>query len=267
MPLNDINETIYYIHGKMHGMEIVFLGVGEAFDETVPNNSHIVLSGTTVLLDCGYSVPAQLWKYNANPSFLDAIYISHRHADHYFGIPALLTRMWEEKRTEPLTIISQRGLDIIIRELIEYGYQGISEKFQFKINYQTVEEHKAITFNELKLEFAPTRHSVKNLAIKISDGKNTVCYSGDGMFSEETEKLYKNSDLVIHEAFYLDQKTSGHACITDLIDMALRNNIKFLALTHLERNLRRLGTDAIKAKLSQKNSGIIIPEPLEKYSF
>ncbi|MEF9476067.1 MAG: hypothetical protein L0958_05190 [Candidatus Mariimomonas ferrooxydans] len=64
-------------------MEIVFLGVGEAFDETVPNNSHVVLSDTTILLDCGYSVPAQLWKYNANPSFLDAIYISHRHADHY----------------------------------------------------------------------------------------------------------------------------------------------------------------------------------------
>lgn len=113
-------------------MKVLFLSVGEACDEDVPNNALVILSHTTLLLDCGYSVPRQLWKYNPAPSFLDAIYISHRHADHYFGIPALLVRMWEEKRTKPLTIICQRGLKKVIQELIEYGYKGLSGKEEFQ---------------------------------------------------------------------------------------------------------------------------------------
>ncbi len=247
-------------------MKILFLGVGEACDEDVPNNSHIILSDTTLLLDCGYSVPGRLWKYNPGTSFLDAIYISHRHADHYFGIPALFVRMWEEKRTKPLAIICQRGLKKVIQELIEYGYKGLSDKFEFKINYREVEEHQPITLNELTLEFAPTIHSVKNLAIKISDGENTVCYSGDGMFNEETERLYRDSDLVIHESYLFDQSTPGHACITDLINMAQRNHIKCLALTHLQRNLRK-EMAIIKSEISQEKVKVIIPYPFEKYSF
>ncbi len=248
-------------------MKIMFLGVGEACDEEVPNNSHLVLSDTILLLDCGYSVPGQLWKYNPDPTFLDAIYISHRHADHYFGIPALLVRMWEEKRTKPLTFICQRGLKEVIRELIEYGYKNLSEKFEFEIHFKEVEKHQSIMFNELKLNFAPTIHSVKNFAIKIYDGKNAVCYSGDGMFHGDTEKLYRDSDLVIHESYLFDQRVPGHACIADLIDMAQKNRIKCLALTHLQRNLRKHEIARIENKISKEELKIIIPHPFEEYSF
>lgn len=248
-------------------MRVLFLGVGEACDENLPNNSHLILSDTILLLDCGYSVPAQLWEYNPAPSFLDAIYITHGHADHYFGIPALLVRMWEEKRTKPLTIICQRGLKGIIQELIEYGYKTLSERFEFKINFREVEEHQSITLNELELSFAPTVHPVRNLAIKVSDGGNTVCYSGDGMFNEETERLYKGSDLLIHESYLFDQYVPGHASIADLINMARGNNVRCLALTHLQRNLRREEIAKIKARISQEKFKIIIPEPCEEYSF
>jgi len=43
-------------------MEVIFLGVGEAFDEKTPNTSMLVRTdiegkSVSVLLDCGYSVP------------------------------------------------------------------------------------------------------------------------------------------------------------------------------------------------------------------
>ncbi len=248
-------------------MKVIFLGVGEACDENLPNNSHLILSDTTLLLDCGYSVPRQLWKYNPDPSFLDAIYISHRHADHYFGIPALLVRMWEEKRKKPLTIICQKELKTLIEDLIIYGYKGLLGKFEFKLKFLEINEEISYTFNELTLEFAPTIHSVNNLAIKISDGQKVVCYSGDGMFNKKTEALYNKTDLVIHESYTYDQTIPGHASIIDLIVMAKRKNIKCLALTHLQRNLRREKINMIRNEISTEEIKIILPESLEDYSF
>src|SRR5260370_504357 len=54
-------------------MRIVLLGAGEAFDETLGNTSALVLNESTVLLDCGYAAPFQVWRYNPSPSLIDAI--------------------------------------------------------------------------------------------------------------------------------------------------------------------------------------------------
>lgn len=241
-------------------MKIIFLGVGEAFDENFPNNSHLIVSEkTNLLLDCGCTTPIQLWKFNDDQSFLDAVYISHSHADHYFGIPALLYRMREEERRKPLAIICQDKK--IIKDIIDYGYKGLYSKLGFDINFIEIEESQTIQFNDLKLLFAPTTHSASNFAIKIDDGKKSLCYSGDGGFNEKTEELYKNSDLVIHEAYFYDEKKIGHGCITDLIKMAERNNIKCLALTHIHRNLRK---GLSKKKISSKKVKVMIPKPFDK---
>jgi len=45
------------------------LGIGEATEDRYPNNAFLILSKTKMLLDCGYSVPRQLWTYNSNPNF------------------------------------------------------------------------------------------------------------------------------------------------------------------------------------------------------
>ncbi len=252
-------------------MKVIFLGVGEAFDENYPNNSQLILSEkTNLLLDCGYLIPAQLWKYSPDKDFLDAIYISHCHADHYFGLPALLVRMWEEKRKKPLTIISQKGNKKTILEMLELAYQGFStsDKLGFDLNFIEVEKFKETKFNELFLDFAPTTHSLSNLAIKVSDGKNSVCYSGDGMFNQETEKLYENSGLVIQETYLLDEEKIGHATVMQLIEMAKRRNIKNIALTHLNRNFRKQEINKIRdliLKESAESLKILLPEPLDEY--
>ncbi len=246
-------------------MKVIFLGVGEACDERVPNNSHLILSDTKLLLDCGYSVPPQLWKHNPDASFLDAIYISHRHSDHYFGIPALIVRMYEEKRKKPLTIICQKELEQLIKELIEYGYRSLIGRLEFQIDFLKAGEGERLAFNEFELQFAPTLHSVNNLAIKISNKELSVCYSGDGMFNEKTERLYKGSDLVIHESYSFDKIITGHASIIDLVEMAKRRNIKCLALTHLQREIRRKELARIKDLVNREKVKIIIPDTFDEY--
>ncbi|MCX6722879.1 MAG: MBL fold metallo-hydrolase [Candidatus Staskawiczbacteria bacterium] len=99
-------------------MKIIFLGVGEAFDENLPNNSQLIITDKTkLLLDCGFTVPPQLWKYNPDYNFLDAIYISHQHADHYFGLPAILLRMWEGGREKDLLLFVPKNSKILLKIL------------------------------------------------------------------------------------------------------------------------------------------------------
>jgi len=242
-------------------MKIIFLGTGEALDENNPNNSCLVLSKKTkLLLDCGLTTPYQLWKYNNNQNLLDVVYISHLHSDHSFGLPALVMRMWEEgRRKKPLTIICQED---ILEKFMEFGYKGFLKKFKFKINYKKAEAEKKIKFKDLELFFAETRHSRKNLAIKINNGNKSVCYSGDGMFIKETERLYRGSDLLIQETYLYDKKIIEHSSIVDAIKMAEENNIKCLALTHINRNLR----PKIKKKnLFSRKVKIIIPKTFAEY--
>jgi ribonuclease BN (tRNA processing enzyme) len=246
-------------------MKVLFLGVGEAFDERLPNNAHLILSESSVLLDCGYSIPPSLWRYNNNQSFLDAIYISHTHADHYFGLPAILTRMWEDGRKKSLTIICPKGIKETIQKVIRLGYQGILEKINFDLEFLEAEENETIRFRELLFSFAGTAHSAQNFAVKIDDGRHTVCYSGDGMFNDQTERLYRQADLVIHEAYSFDNDIPGHANIKALIAMAERNHVKCIALTHLHRAFRKNDLEDLKKRCEQETVTIIIPEPLSEY--
>ncbi|MHA1491967.1 MAG: MBL fold metallo-hydrolase [Promethearchaeota archaeon] len=242
-------------------MKIIFLGVGEAFDKNLPNNSQIIISKkTNFLLDCGFSIPQQLWKFSEDPEFLDAIYISHQHADHYFGLPAVLLRMWEDGRKKDLTIIFQKKSKDSFQDFMNYAYRDFTEKFKYKINLIESNEGKIIKFNDLKLSFERTVHSEENLAIKINDGKNSFCYGGDGS-PEKNSNFYKNSDLLIIETYLYDIEKLGHFSIVEAVDFTERNNAKRLALTHINRELR--SNKLFELKIKSDKVKIVIPKPFE----
>lgn len=242
-------------------MKIIFLGTGEAADENNPNNSSLVVSEkTNLLLDCGFTTPYQLWKYNNDQSLLDGVYITHLHGDHYFGLPILLVRMWEEGRTKPLTVICQKGAGEIIKKIMDMAYSGFRKKLKYEINFVEVGSGEEIKLNDLKLSFALGKHSTDVLAIKVENDEKSLCYSGDGMFTEESKRVYKGSGLVIQETYLYDEEKVDHASIVSAVKMAEENDIKCLALTHINRDVRK----NLK-KVSSNKVKIIIPQPFEEY--
>ncbi len=246
-------------------MKIIFLGNGEAFDERYPNHSHLVLSDkTAIMLDCGDSAVRQLWKYTKNHSLIDALYITHRHSDHLFGIPALLGRMLEEERKKDLTIICSEQIKADIERLTEHAYFGITS-YGFKIKFVIAEDGKQIQFDDLKLTFAKTLHTAYNLAVRIDDNKKIVCYSGDGPFDDGTEKIYKDADILMHECYMFDQRIKGHVVAVDVFEMAKRNNVKCLALAHFKRAFNNETRKRVVEAIPATGLKIILPEPLEEY--
>jgi ribonuclease BN (tRNA processing enzyme) len=169
--------------------------------------------------------------------------------------------MWEEGRTKPLTLISQAAVLDQIREALELGYRGLPARFRYAIEYQAVAPGQSLRIGDASLDFAHTSHPSPNLAIRIqAQGKN-VCYSGDGMFTDASRKLFSGADLLIHEA-YSFERVPVHTDIGGLIEMAEREGVRRLALVHVQRDVRRNPEGILRAL--QHRPRFELPEPARR---
>ncbi len=150
-------------------------------------------------------------------------------------------------------------------EMIDYAYQGILKHFPFEVIFHEVSEDRPLHYRDVEMRFAPSSHPVKNLAIAVVEGGKRYAYSGDGNFNEHTRPLYRNCTLLAHEAYSFDKEVRGHARVVDLLQMAKEENVQTLALTHLQRDVRRTMRKEIQDLAAKMDVRIMIPEPGEEH--
>ncbi len=253
-------------------MRVTYIGVGEAFDPELPNCSVLVESEAsgamrTVLLDCGFTAPFALFRALPGEDGLrkaldlDMIWISHFHGDHFFGLPALLLRFWEEGRVKPLTIVGQPGLEDLMIRAMDMAYSRVRQRFQFSVTWKEVREEDTLSLLDMDLNFAPSEHPQPNLSLRLCDGEHTVFYSGDGRPTEATMALAMYSDLLIHESFSMEQDTPGHGTVPGSIEFATKAKAETLALVHLRRDVRRERIDDVRRLMSQADIRVTLPAP------
>lgn len=79
----------------MSKFELTILGCGSA----VPTSRHMTTSQLVnvddrlFLIDCGEGTQTQIYKYGIKLTNLDAVFISHMHGDHFFGLLPLLSSL------------------------------------------------------------------------------------------------------------------------------------------------------------------------------
>jgi len=248
-------------------MEITFLGVGEAFDEEIPNTSMLVRTDiegepVTVLLDCGYSVPPSFWRQALPPDTLDCIWISHFHADHAFGLPSLLVRFWEERRKKDLCFLGQKGIETFVLKCLDLAYPNFYPRLGFSLRFEEVEPEKPLMAFGLSWSTAVNDHPQRDLALRMEAQGKSLFYSGDGRPTSETSTLAKGVDLIVHEAFHLSKDIPGHGTIAGCLEMARACMAKRLALVHVQRRVRRERFDEIQELASSvQEFEVLIPEP------
>jgi len=235
-------------------MRVTFVGVGEAFDERLPNTSLLVESGgSSILLDCGFNASCKLWKYAANPIGLDAVFISHFHADHYFGLPALIARSIEEGRSKRLTILGPSGIESRVSRLMDLAYSNALSRAGFEIFFIECVPGEDFKHSGFRFRFALNDHSMPCLAIRLDAGGKSLYYS---------------CDLVVHEAFTLDEITTGHGDVGTALEMASRSGAKACALVHMRRSIRHTMMDMIRMAIGTKpDVNAFVPEPGDVYEY
>lgn len=177
-------------------MRITLLGVGEAFDPTEPNSSALVeQDGFTLLIDCGHSVVDRLWRARANPEAVDAVIITHHHADHVLGLPPVLNRWSWEGRQKPLLILTTQTGSEQIRGFLEL----LRIETDFPLRY--ADPADTPNLGPFRLAVAPTQHAVPNRALRLESEGRRFAWSGDGRPTDAARALYSECDLLMHECF------------------------------------------------------------------
>ena len=125
-------------------MEFTFLGSSAGTPTRSRNVSALALGPTGpkpwYLVDCGEGTQHQLLRSRYSVMQLKAIFITHIHGDHTFGLPGLLTSASMLGREEPLDVIAPPQVQTFIRAAIENSDSSLSFDLNF-INSEAPEFH------------------------------------------------------------------------------------------------------------------------------
>jgi ribonuclease Z len=138
-------------------IEIFFAGTGGS----VPTARRglpatlIRAGGDRLLIDCGEGTQRQLLRSVGLPD-LDAIFITHFHADHWLGLPGMVKTFDLRGREKPLTIYGPPGLKRIFDALapIVIGRLG------YPLHLHELERHEEVGFDEYVISPFPVEHRI-----------------------------------------------------------------------------------------------------------
>jgi ribonuclease Z len=221
---------------------IQVIGSGEAFDSELGNTAYLLRGEDVpcVLLDCGYQVPERLWRTGYHED-LDAVFFTHLHADHAFGIVPLLTRFWEEKREKPLTLIGGPGLEAYVRKLLDLGYPGMAQRFRFDLEFLELREGDVLAWRGLSFRGARTVHSVLNLTVRVdfedaAGVAHSFSVSGDGATTSDTRALVEDVGLHLQEIYSVDADIPSHENLVKFAEWARTSRIGTIGVAHHARS-------------------------------
>jgi ribonuclease BN (tRNA processing enzyme) len=202
------------------------------------SSSYLVRTpNTAALLDIGSGAVGKL-QLGIAYAQLDAIVISHMHADHFFDLVPLryALKYGETGRSEPLAVWlppGGRGALEALRKAV-----AVDAPLDFFDGTFAIQEYDAtvpLDIKELRLSFRRTRHYVEAYAMRAECDGVALTYSADTAPCEPVVELARDSALFLCEAglgLASEEGERGHSSAQEAGEMAQRAGAARLLLTH-----------------------------------
>jgi ribonuclease BN (tRNA processing enzyme) len=190
-------------------------------------------AGARVLLDCGHGVLGHLGQV-FDPLALDAVFVTHAHADHFADLYALhaMIRYAPEGPAGPVPLYLPAGLWDQMRCLLsERGSADIAEAF---VPIDLVAQ-EPVRVGRLTVTPFPVEHTDPTFALRVEGDGVTFAYTADTSPTDRVLLAMVDADLVLAEAT-LPQRYEGaapHLTPAQAGKLAREAGAHALALTHV----------------------------------
>ena len=236
-------------------MRLTVLGKSPAWQDVDGACSGYLLEedGTSVLLDCGNGVFAKMRRF-VDYVDVDAVVISHLHADHVLDLVPFSYALTYAPRQQPVPVdrwpgtshparpelhSPPGGRDFLRRVVGSWGNEDLVE------NAFLLEEYEAASVLEIgpfRVSFSPVPHFVDTYAISVESegGGGRLAYSADSRPAEELVEFARDSELFLVEATLPRPERTGvrgHLTPEEAGDHARRAGARRVVLTHISDEL------------------------------
>ena len=186
--------------------KIRILGCGSA----LPTSQHYASSQVVqvhnryYIIDCGEGCQIQLRRQHIPFNKIHAIFITHLHGDHCFGLMGVISTFSLLGRTIPLQIYAPKELENILTEQINMFCRDLAYLIEFHAIDTTV--NRVIYKDKLvSVETLPLQHRMACsgfLFREKEDNNHTYAYCSDTKYIPTLHSLVKGVACLYHESTY-----------------------------------------------------------------
>jgi ribonuclease Z len=129
-------------------IRITFLGTAASRPTVGRNVSGIAVQreGDLMLFDCGEGTQRQMMRFGTGFG-IQAIFVTHLHADHFIGVIGLLRTLALQGREEPLKIFGPPGAERVLNTAVHLGVDRIN----FPVSVQEAAPGQVVPFGEYEV--------------------------------------------------------------------------------------------------------------------
>jgi ribonuclease BN (tRNA processing enzyme) len=226
-------------------LDLLFLGSGNAF---APGRywSSFLLNGR-YLFDASPVILPHLKKCGIALEEIEAVFITHFHGDHFFGLPFLFLEYRHlTPRSKALTIIGPPGLEERVRTITSAGYGDLLDHVDYPLRFESVEDGRTGEAGGLAFLAREVEHvdDLQCFGYRVDAGGRTLAYSGDSTLCEPLVELAEGADVFVVECSCWGEACGPHVSPRDLVELRRRLGPKpTFVLTHLDAGAGDIGIE------------------------
>jgi ribonuclease BN (tRNA processing enzyme) len=228
------------------GVAVTFAGSGDAFGSGGRHQACIHLRARggrhPVLVDCGATSLTALRSLRLDPGEIAAVFVSHLHGDHFGGLPFLVLDAQFAHRTRPLAVAGPPGTAGRLTQAMECLFPGssaVSRRFRLEVTELRPGMPDVVAGVQVTGWEVDHPSGAPALALRLGLGGRVIAYTGDTAWTDVLLEVADGADLLIAEAYRMDQDIPYHLRHADLAARRHLLTSGRVVLTHLGADVLR----------------------------